>query len=295
MHRQFNRLRPALFGLFLCVFFASCVTTEQVRDIVSDSNQAMLGQIVGSEVSELGETGRDWESVSRDILSFIAEHPDQTVTNNALRVRLAMLYLQNGKLALAESAFGEVETGGGGLTQALPRSRDRALYESREALLFMFAYAGAEDGLPAAERGRATNALTIFHNQIIALAGAGSIGIQDYFREAQALLALKYFRDIPFQESEDPNSYDLLSRAFEDLAGGLTDQERRLTRVLAEDGEMTLDRAKQEMGWTGDPPQLATLRRILRAGTALQSLLRAEDEQFSDLGLDSLAAEYFGR
>lgn len=97
---------------------AGCVTASEVRDIVRESNADVVAAQFTQDAPLLGGTDQDRLADSRKaqktaerIQNFIDAHPDRPEVINPLRVRLAVLYMLDGKPNLARATFGEVEAG----------------------------------------------------------------------------------------------------------------------------------------------------------------------------------------
>src|SRR5688572_16330532 len=91
--RCIARLLPLLAGLWL----AGCATVDQVQKIVADSNAASLSADLnpGSANPPGSTAGQSWQEASKKIEAFITANPDQKTTNASLRVRQAVMLLQN--------------------------------------------------------------------------------------------------------------------------------------------------------------------------------------------------------
>ena len=117
----FLRRSVLLLSCLVVLFTASCESTSnEVGGLVSasdatlsaDLNRGVAGALAGSNVAE----------VSRRIDAFIAAHPDQKTTNASLRVRQAVMLLQNKQTNLAEAAFNQAA-----LADLKGSTRDEAL------------------------------------------------------------------------------------------------------------------------------------------------------------------------
>ena len=124
--------------LILMVFsLSACLTSKQVKDIVDESNSAiivasMAGQGGIMEVEPTTSTTDSWQKEVEKIEKFIANNPDQVATNNALRIREAVLLLNVGQTNLARAVFSEVQCGD------LGNSRDRAICDAQEPLMWWY-------------------------------------------------------------------------------------------------------------------------------------------------------------
>jgi hypothetical protein len=115
MKNNLSRRFFAAVVLLLACVLTSCVTYRQVKQIVADSNAAILAHQLNGDVDPIitadGKVSDNaFESASARIESFIAAHPDQKTTAAALRIRQAMLFLAAGKPELARAAFNAADT-----------------------------------------------------------------------------------------------------------------------------------------------------------------------------------------
>src|SRR4051812_4230493 len=100
----FRRLAVRFLPLLTAFVLASCVSTEQIKQIVSESNAATLSAELNPGSASAAGTANVQE-ISKKIEAFIAANPDQKTTNASLRVRQALTLLQNGQPNLAAAAF----------------------------------------------------------------------------------------------------------------------------------------------------------------------------------------------
>jgi len=128
---------------------SACVTQQQVREIVAESNAAMITpylEVPGRKASD----SDDWKDSVTRIDQLIAANPDQKTLVNHLRVRQAMLLTVYKQSNLAEQRWKDVDY------SALTNARDKSLYENRESLVWW--YKRSADGTPLSDdeikRGR---------------------------------------------------------------------------------------------------------------------------------------------
>lgn len=194
---SFKSSLPAgfLFLPFIVAVASGCVTQQQVRDIVAESNAALVtATIMGADSA--GPTfppyaglGKDpaksedepWMVPSGRIDAFIEAHPDQKVAASALRVSQAMLLLAHEQYNLARAAFSMVEP------QYLTTARDKALYNLHSHLIWWFRVSRAPT-MSLSEFREADKALDALQLEIITLHESG--GIRDYLAEMRAWIAL---------------------------------------------------------------------------------------------------------
>lgn len=122
-----------------------CVTTEQVENIVNDANrEAVLASVAGPGSTlepEQGSTDAStWQQTVNRIEDFIAGNPNEVRTNNALRIREAVVLINAKQLNLARAAFSEVDR------DALSSVRDLAIYDAREHLIWWYGWDGSLAG-----------------------------------------------------------------------------------------------------------------------------------------------------
>jgi hypothetical protein len=133
-----------------------CVTARDVERIVQDANR-------DSVVASLAENGSllepqpgqlkvaSWEDNVSRIEDFVVNHPDQPQTNNALRIREAVLLLNAGQTNLARAVFAEIDRG------QLAGERDLAIYDAREHLVWWY---GLSRSMSDQDRTHAREALS---------------------------------------------------------------------------------------------------------------------------------------
>ncbi len=181
----------AVVVLVLGSLLAACVTRAEVEEIVQASNETtILLQQSERFVSDPAAGGEvlavDPAAVSALVARidvFIAQHPDMKATNDALRVRKAMILMAAGRMNGARASFAAVEG-------ELLNDRDRALAASHETLIWWREVAVLDDAdaLPGRED---------FEAGLAALEGATrdldptSIDIRFYLAEIRAWMALK--------------------------------------------------------------------------------------------------------
>lgn len=174
---------------------AGCATRRQVEDAVIRSNLAILSASggLGTLNPEKGG-GADWREAAAKLENLIAENSDNPSMLAALRLRQAMLYLQAKQFHLARAAFAEVKA------DALHTSRDRALINLREPLLWWYAASEHPFSSRAGSDGRndfiqATNALRSLSVEWARLNSADEQGIRDYLAAMRAFIGVKLAND----------------------------------------------------------------------------------------------------
>lgn len=151
---MYKKLSAWLISVTLvALFLGGCVTAKEVSEIVEDSNRQIVeasvrdreivvarlrastvAAIAGSGAHLDPEPGVDaaWQEAVARIEDFIGNHPDETRTNNALRIREAVVLFNAGKPNLARAVFAEVDR------DLLGNKRDRAIYDVREHLIWWY-------------------------------------------------------------------------------------------------------------------------------------------------------------
>ena len=161
-----------------------CATQRKTEDIVSETNAALLAAGV-SDVQLQPDGARsggtvDWQSASRKIDALIAAHPDQRVTNGALRVRQGVLLLTYRQYDLAQAAFNAATD--------LKTDRDKALKALSPFLVWWYQHS-ADATFNPRQREKAREALTAFDDQITKV--RASPDIRDFLAEMRAYIGLK--------------------------------------------------------------------------------------------------------
>ena len=162
----------------------SCATQRQTKDIVTETNAALLAAGVPDvQLQPDGASGGgtvDWQSASRKIDALIAAHPDQRVTNGALRVRQGVLLLAYRQYDLAQAAFNAATD--------LKTDRDKALKALSPWLVWWYPHS-ADPTLNPLQREKAREALNAFDAEIAKV--QSSPDIRDFLAEMRAYIGLK--------------------------------------------------------------------------------------------------------
>jgi hypothetical protein len=161
-----------------------CASTSQTTEAVTESNAALLAAGVPDvQLQPDGAGGGgtvDWQSASSKIDALIAAHPDQTVTNGALRVRQGVLLLAYRQYDLAQAAFDAATD--------LKTDRDKALKALSPWLVWWYQHS-ADPTLNPLQRDKAREALSAFDAQIVNV--RASPEIRDFLAEMRAYIGLK--------------------------------------------------------------------------------------------------------
>lgn len=163
--------------------FAGCATTKEVREIVAQSNAAMvMVDVPGLETEKDPDDPDRWKAPVERIERLIAQHPDQPGLVAALRVRQAMLLTVYGQFAAANEAWSMV-----GDTGALG-ARDRALHALHSDLVWWFERA-PDPRFGNEQVARAGHAVARFASICDGLPEGSDIRF--YLETMRALIALK--------------------------------------------------------------------------------------------------------
>ena len=185
------RLFTASVVLAAALFSIGCATQRQVKEIINESNMASLSAELGLGSEDPGKPaggGDSWKQASAKIEAFIAAHPENKTTIAVLRVRQAMMLLNNKQYHLAKAAFDEAK-----LEDLRASSRDRSLKRLDKDLLWWYPTAGGT--LPRNEFSIASNALAHVTAVWSDLKAAEDEGIRDWLAALRAWIGLKMAND----------------------------------------------------------------------------------------------------
>ncbi len=124
---MYKKLSAWLIAVTLvALFLGGCVTAKEVSEIVENSNreivdasvrdrEIVVARLRASTVAAVAGSGAHldpkpdadaaWQEAVARIEDFIGNHPDETQTNNALRIREAVVLFNAGKPNLARAVF----------------------------------------------------------------------------------------------------------------------------------------------------------------------------------------------
>lgn len=187
--------RVLIIGIILCFVVSSvngCITTKQVEEIVTKSNESMLISLVDMSSSVLpgaglpsakadGSLAGHWEEDAGKIDAFIAAHPGQEALASALRIRQALLFLAYGQYNLATASFEMANRA------YLFTARDKAIYDLRSHLIWWFAQ--DKTLFYSKDFSKGSEALLEFQKIIATL--KDSADFRDYLAEMHAYIALQ--------------------------------------------------------------------------------------------------------
>ena len=175
---------PLLLALGLVL--PGCATSREVAQIVANSNAAMLAGRFEQAGLPGAAPGAGAQAVQQEydrIEAFIAAHqePQFLDTTTPLRLRQAVLLLNNGQTSLAKAAFAQVDA------SHLHTARDQALKRSERTLLWWFANSTKENWTDT-DRQESKAALAQLQSEQEAL--GDSPDIRDYLAEMRAWIGI---------------------------------------------------------------------------------------------------------
>jgi hypothetical protein len=216
LQRSWLGLAPLLLAGVL-VLSTGCVTKRDVEEIVVGTNAAL----VSPYLNRTGEDASGGETALADIDRLIRSHPDNPVLVNHLLVRQAMVLTIQKKSALAEQRWGRVQSA------ELKSERDRALYASREALVWAYHRLPESSPLDA-------NEMTLARSHIDELDGAlASVETPDiaiYLHTIRAEIALK-LADSMDEDRDKARITELLTTSLETYAESFAVEDRAWVRA----------------------------------------------------------------
>jgi hypothetical protein len=192
--------RPALPARFLFTLtlalgalgFAGCVTDQQVKAIVRDSNYQMLLAAAPGVETGLATNPQDASAAAGNddaaarINAFLEANKDDPALASALRLRQTLLYLNQRALALADATVADVKA------PALHSVRDQALLAAYPDLRWWAEYSLAgEFAFYPAQKDAALAHIAALEQQAAAKPLAGAPDLRDYFLEMRAWIGLK--------------------------------------------------------------------------------------------------------
>ena len=193
-----------LLSSLVVLFTASCTPSTEVQDLVSASDAALSADLNRGVAGALG--GSNVAEVSRRIDAFIAAHPEQKTTNASLRVRQAVMLLQNKQTNLAEAAFNQAA-----LADLKGSTRDAALKRLQDTLIWYHRTTGSSslDGTEGKHYQKVTA-------EIAGLTSPDDEDIRDYLAAVRAWIGIKH-ASLNF----GPAAATQLTQAINDYAGTL--------------------------------------------------------------------------
>ncbi len=252
--RSTPRSRPRLFAAvaFVAVLLAGCVTDDQVRSIVRDSNyQMMLASDPGLATTLSAQDGTSTANpdAAARINAFLAAHPDDPAMKSALLLRETLLYLAQGNIDLAKATKKNLVVGD------LHSLRDQQLAAAYDDLEWWSTYARTgEFEFATTQKDAARQHITALETRANNKDLAALPDLSDYFMEMRAWIGLKLglatFNDPALKQATVEQAVDAWTTTF-------SDQELALLNATSFADVQPFD--------------LAT-RRVLRARTLLTTL-----------------------
>jgi hypothetical protein len=255
MKNRRHYLTLYLATLILSAGILGCATAKDIREIVAQSNAAM---IAGPPLDKAGAESSDvWKETVGQMDRIIAENPDQTTLVNHLRVRQAMLLTVYQQGNLAEQRWKLVEG------DALTTERDRALYENWKGLVWWYKRAPNRNILDDIEKEQAKKFMGELDTSINTIE---SHELRVYLATLRAQMALK------LDGSIDPLNAEQMVKLHADLTTHLEDYIRVFT--------------PEERAWVQDNPNTDVADHLslidIRNRVWLRSLIKAFFEIAND-------------
>ncbi|HWA85305.1 MAG TPA: hypothetical protein VG710_03720 [Opitutus sp.] len=250
--RRRSSLRLFALLTLAAVFLAGCVTDDQVRSIVRDSNYQMLlaadPGLATTLSAQDGSSTANQDAAARTN-AFLAAHPDDPAMANALRLRETLLYLTQRNFDLADATQKQINAG------ELHSARDKALAAAYDDLRWWATYSLAGEfeffgnQKDAALQHIASLETRAASKEIVALPD-----LRDYFLEMRAWIGLKLGLATPRDPAAKQDAVEKAVNAWTNTFTG---------------PELTLLNAKD---FTSVKPFDLSTRRVIRARVLLTTL-----------------------
>jgi hypothetical protein len=212
IHRSWRLLLPLLLA-GLIALTSGCLTKQAVEDIVVRTNASM----VSPYLTRPGEPeSANPDQVLADLDRLVQAHPDNPVLVNHLRLRQAMVLTVHRRTSLAEERWNQVSS------SELKSERDRALYASRNVLVWAYHRLPIADGFEDEERTQAKRSLRTLDE---ALEPVKTRDIMIYLRTVRVQIALKLANSMD-EEREKQAIEELMASALNQYAGSFTTEDR---------------------------------------------------------------------
>jgi hypothetical protein len=231
--------RRFVLALALCGILASsgCIT-NQVREAINDAEVASVSADYGLGVADPSgpKPGAGWREASAKIDAIVAQHPESPDMNAALRVRQAVMLLNNQQFNLAKVAFEAAPP------DKLHTPRDQALKNLQKELLWW--YESAKGSIPSDEYEKASGYLANISKERSKLKSPSDDSMRDWLAALRAWIALKLAADADNDVLGEGASQKWLEDGLNTFAGMLPEGEtsRWLTNTTFPNG-LTLDTA----------------------------------------------------
>ena len=207
VHRSWLPLLPLLLAGLLALT-AGCVTKRAVEEIVGRTNAAMVSPYLDrADGDQPGGADKALAEIDR----LIQAYPDNAVLVAHLRVRQAMVLTVQKHSALAEERWKQVSEG------ELKSERDKALYTSREVLVWAYRRLPVRAPLDANEKAEAKKHFLTLDE---ALEPVETPDISIYLNTIRAQIALKLANSMD-EENEKAEIEKLLAKSLDKYAAAL--------------------------------------------------------------------------
>ena len=158
---------------------SGCITQRQVKEIVAQSNAAMVTPAI-DKAGDKPSAG--WQDAVAKIDQLVDTYPEQTVLVNHLRLRAAMVLTVNQQDSLARQRWNQVDG------SALTTERDKALFNTNKTLVWWYTRAPNADPLDQMEIKEAENGIKNLDDQLKSLK---TPDIRIYLGTIRSQMALK--------------------------------------------------------------------------------------------------------
>jgi hypothetical protein len=200
------------------LFLAGCVTDDQVKSIVRDSNyQMLLASSPGLETTLAPDPEKVGSTADNDAAArtnaFLAAHPDDPAMVNALRLRQTLLYLAQRSFALADVTRKQITL------DALHSTRDKALAGALDDLSWWakFSLTG-EFEFSSNHAEAAAQHIASLQAKAAGKDLAASPDLRDYFMEMSAWIGIKLGlatpRNAPLKKERVQKAVDAWTSTF---------------------------------------------------------------------------------
>jgi hypothetical protein len=185
-----RRLAGVLIAAAALALAGGCATREEVRQIVDDSNARLAAAMLPDPgLAPDGKRAAASDDALNRIDEVIAAHPGQKALASSLRIRQAVIYLNQGRYNLAAAAFDAADAA------QLFTDRDRALKALAPHLVWWYRTGAGPSPMPTAELPRAEAAMQAMRAE--QARRRDSPDVRDWIAETGAWIGLAYFAAAP--------------------------------------------------------------------------------------------------
>lgn len=175
----------ALLAAAVVALASGCVTQQQVKQVVDDSNARLaVGMLSGPGLAPDGVRMAEGADAARRIDDVIAASPDQKALASSLRVRQGVIYLNQGQYNMAAAAFEAADP------SVLFTDRDQALRALAPHLVWWYQTKAGGSPMPIAELKRAEAAMQAMKAETAKR--KDSPDVRDWIAETGAWIGLAY-------------------------------------------------------------------------------------------------------